>query len=278
MLVAIGDNCIDRYLPPIALERVGGNAVNVAANIATHGSRSAYAGVVGDDERGTRILKTLQAVGVNIDCVVRAQGPTGLTEIQVRGGDYAIVLESYGVSDQLEITEVLRRYLSIHATRIHLTVTGRAAALIQDLRTFSLPISIDLGIVRSAKDLDRFENLLPFISEVFFSTGSSAEDPLVEAALEKATLLGARTAIATRGERGCTALLDGEQFAMRSQITAGEIVDPLGAGDAFIAGYLSTLNGNSPNGPGAAQHRLLTASTWAAQACKQIGGWQGAEQ
>jgi sugar/nucleoside kinase (ribokinase family) len=260
------------------LDCVGGNAVNVAAKIAARGFPSAYAGVVGDDEQGTRILRSLQNVGVNIDCVVRAHGPTGLTEIQVRGGDYAIVLESYGVSDQLEITEALRRYLSAHATRIHLTVTGRAGALILDLRQFSLPISIDLGIVRSAKDLDRFDNLLPLVSEAFFSAGSSAEDPVVAAALGKAALLGARTAIATRGERGCAALLDGERFAVWSRITAGEIVDPLGAGDAFIAGYLSTLNGDSPNGPGTAEHRLLTASTWAAQACKQIGGWPGAEQ
>ena len=67
MVVSIGDNCIDRYLPPIGLERVGGNAVNVAATIATHGKPAAYAGVVGDDNSGTRILDSLRAVGVNVE-------------------------------------------------------------------------------------------------------------------------------------------------------------------------------------------------------------------
>lgn len=278
MLVAIGDNCIDRYLAPVALERVGGNAVNVAANIATHGYPSAYAGVVGDDEAGTHILRTLRAIGVNIDCVVRAPGPTGLTEIQVQGGDYAILLENYGVSDQVDITRQLREFLSKHATRIHLTVTGRAATLIQGLRTVPLPISVDLGIVRGEADLDRFEHLLPFISEAFLSAGSGLDDAVVEAVLEKAVLLGAHTAIATRGERGCMALQNGIRLTVASQVSAGEIVDPLGAGDAFIAGFLSTLNGHSPREANTTEHGLLTASTWAARACRQIGGWPGAEQ
>jgi sugar/nucleoside kinase (ribokinase family) len=182
------------------------------------------------------------------------------------------------VSDQLEITAALLGYLSRHATRIHLTVTGRAAALIRDLRTLSLPVSVDLGIVRREQDLDRFEDLLPFVSEVFFSAGHGANDPIIEAVLAKAARMGARNAIATRGERGCTAFLDGERSSMASQIAAGDIVDPLGAGDAFIAGYLSTLHGDAPQQTGRAEHSLLIASIWAAQACKQVGGWPGAEQ
>jgi fructoselysine 6-kinase len=278
MLVAIGDNCIDRYLPPIGLECVGGNAVNVAATTVLHGLPAAYAGTVGSDEQGTRILKTLRSIGVNTDCVARAPGRSGITEIQVQGGDYAILLEDYGVSDRLDITDELRTFLSTCASRIHLTVTGNAAAAIQDLRTLSLPLSVDLGIVRQAQDLDRFANLLPFVSEAFFSAGSNADDPPVEAALEKTVLLGARSAIATRGERGCAALRGKIKITMESQIAAGDIVDPLGAGDAFIAGYLSTLKGRSPGDAGTAEHSLLTASTWAAQACRHLGGWPGAEQ
>lgn len=63
---------------------------------------------------------------------------------------------------------------------------------------------------------------------------------------------------------------------MASQLAAGEIVDPLGAGDAFVAGYLSTLGGTVAADAGAAEHALLTACTWAAQACRQFGGWPGA--
>jgi fructoselysine 6-kinase len=278
MLVAIGDNCIDRYLPPIALECVGGNAVNVAATMATYGYPAAYAGVVGDDEQGTRILKALRAIGVNTDCVTRAAGKSGLTEIQVQGGDYEILLETYGVSDQVTITAALRETLSKHATRLHLTVTGRATVLIQELRSLPLPISVDLGIVRSEPDLEPFEHMLPFISEAFFSAGGGVDDPIVDALLKNAVRLGARTAVATRGERGCAALRNGIQCSVATQITVGDIVDPLGAGDAFIAGYLSTLNGSSVKDASTAEHSLLTASTWAAQACRQIGGWPGAEQ
>ena len=30
---AVGDNCIDRYLPPIGLSLVGGNAINVGVQL-----------------------------------------------------------------------------------------------------------------------------------------------------------------------------------------------------------------------------------------------------
>jgi len=279
MLVAIGDNCIDRYLPPIALERVGGNALNVAASWATHGYRSAYAGVVGTDAQGTRILNALQSIGVDIECVVRAPGPTGLTEIQVQGGDYKISQETYGVSDRVEVTDAMRKHLSAQATRIHLTLTGRAAALIQHIRALPVPFSVDLGIVRSAQDLEHLEHLLPYISEAFFSAGSGLDDPAVDALLQRVVSLGARPAIATRGERGCTALVGEVRVSVASRIAAVDIVDPLGAGDAFIAGYLSTLNGGgSPGAAGSAEHSLDTASTWAAQACRHIGAWAGGEQ
>ena len=273
MLVAIGDNCIDRYLPPIALERVGGNALNVAANSATHGYRSAYAGVVGTDAQGARILNALRAIGVNVDCVVRAPGPTGLTEIRVQGGDYQVTLETYGVSDQVEVTAAIREHVSAHATRIHLTLTGRAAALIQDLHALPLPISVDLGIVRSEQDLDHLAHLLRHVSEAFFSAGSGLDDSAVDSLLGRVVSLGARTAVATRGERGCTALVDGMRLSVASRIAAADIVDPLGAGDAFIAGYLCTLNGIPPNTTSLTEHRLNIASTWAAQACRRIGAW-----
>ena len=277
MVVSIGDNCIDRYLAPLALERVGGNAVNVAATIATHGKSAAYAGVVGDDENGARILGALRNVGVNTECVTRAPGPTGLTEIRINGGDYAIVLEDYGVSDQVRVNDDLRRFLAAHATRIHLTVSGRALALVGELCPSPHPLSIDLGIVRNVNDLAPFKDTLACISEAFFSAGSEADDPTVHAALESALERGAEVAIATRGARGCTALLDGQSISVASQLTATEIVDPLGAGDAFIAGYLSTLRSGSQQSAATVEQSLRTASAWAAEACRRIGGWPGAE-
>ena len=51
-VATVGDNCIDRYLPPIALATVGGNAVNVAVHLRRLGRRTAYFGAVGEDREG----------------------------------------------------------------------------------------------------------------------------------------------------------------------------------------------------------------------------------
>lgn len=43
---AVGDNCIDRYLAPVGDCLVGGNAVNVAVQLARLGRRASYFGTV----------------------------------------------------------------------------------------------------------------------------------------------------------------------------------------------------------------------------------------
>jgi fructoselysine 6-kinase len=60
-IATVGDNCIDRYLPPVDRSLVGGNAVNVAVNLRRAGHPAAYFGAVGDDEDGMRTRGVLTA-------------------------------------------------------------------------------------------------------------------------------------------------------------------------------------------------------------------------
>jgi fructoselysine 6-kinase len=149
MLVGIGDNCIDRYLSPIKAARVGGNALNVAANIAIRGEPAAYAGVVGKDDDGDWVLRTLRMAGIDTSCVLQVEGVTGVTEIAIDGGDYRILREEYGVSASVVMTDVLRDFILDRATLLHTTVAGEAGRLLPELRGFGVPLSVDLGIVRS---------------------------------------------------------------------------------------------------------------------------------
>ena len=49
-----------------------------------------------------------------------------------------------------------------------------------------------------------------------------------------------------------------------------QVVDTVGAGDAFVAGYLAELRAGLP-----AQQRLATAVTTGAFACLSPGDWEG---
>lgn len=91
------------------------------------------------------------------------------------------------------------------------------------------------------------------------------EVPALAAGLRE---IGPREAIIKLGERGCYADADGEQLWCEAiPVTA---VDTVGAGDAFVAGYLAERLVGAP-----LPRRLETAVTAGAFACLTSGDWEG---
>ena len=93
----VGDNCIDRYAPPISLSAVGGNAVNVAVRLCQLGMAVSYFGAVGDDSDGRRVTSRLVEAGVDSSAVVIGKGHTASTELIVdAAGERMIGAEDFG--------------------------------------------------------------------------------------------------------------------------------------------------------------------------------------
>jgi 2-dehydro-3-deoxygluconokinase len=81
--------------------------------------------------------------------------------------------------------------------------------------------------------------------------------------------LGPAEVVVKDGPRGCTALIDGSPFTVPALTVS--VVDPVGAGDAFVAGYLADrLAGASPG------QRLRTAIAAGAYAVTVPGDCEGA--
>ena len=97
-VATVGDNCIDRYAPPLAVSTVGGNALNVAVRLRELGVVSAYFGAVGDDAAGRRVLAALDAAGVERSHVQIVAGRTATTDLVVdASGERVIGAEDFGV-------------------------------------------------------------------------------------------------------------------------------------------------------------------------------------
>src|ERR1700675_686083 len=97
-VATVGDNCIDRYLPPIALATVGGNAVNVAVHLRRHGRRTAYFGAVGEDKEGRWTRACLTENEIDIEYLRGVPGRTAFTNLDVdAAGDRIIAFEEFGV-------------------------------------------------------------------------------------------------------------------------------------------------------------------------------------
>ena len=71
---------------------IGGSASITACGAARLGLRTAFVGVVGDDEFGRFMLDEMRALGVDVSgCPVDPSAPTGMTVAAVRDGDRAML-------------------------------------------------------------------------------------------------------------------------------------------------------------------------------------------
>jgi fructoselysine 6-kinase len=269
MIVGIGDNCIDYYLPPIDRKFAGGNVVNVVANLQKHGLPSAYIGTVGKDEFGHVIVSSLEKLGVNTRFIAQLEGPTGVTEIELADGEYLIRSEEYGVSSEVTLTEEAMHYLKDHATLIHLSLTGGAWRLAEALKALNVPLSCDISNFYELYDKDQWQKLLPHLNCVFVSGGSAISVERIREIIGEIRSCGPEHIIVTRGSKGAIAYWDGKEVWQSSLIQASTVVDPLGAGDAFISGFLHSMK-HEVNG---IEQHLLQGSHWAAEACSRYGAW-----
>jgi 2-dehydro-3-deoxygluconokinase len=114
------------------------------------------------------------------------------------------------------------------------------------------------------------EALLPLVDLVFVgheeATALWGWDD--DAALEQLSRIGPSQVVLKLGAEGCTALIDGERLSSPG-FPAREL-DPIGAGDAFDAGYLAaSLWGWAP------EKRLRTANAMGAFCVQNLGDYEG---
>ena len=97
-------------------------------------------------------------------------------------------------------------------------------------------------------------------------TGVRSTDP--HELLAALATTGAADVVLKLGAAGCLALVDGNEHQVPA--VPVDAVDTVGAGDAFVAGYLSELMRGEP-----AATRLATAVRCGAFSCLTPGDWEG---
>ena len=257
-VATVGDNCIDRYLS-LRQSTVGGNAVNVGVHVARIGLAAAYFGAVGDDVDGVRVLATLRDNGVETADTRVVSGRTAYTDIAFGdGGERIIAFEEMGVSaayrpNASEINK-LRRF-----HHVHIGWLDDGGMVKQALASAGTSVSQDLSVTSPAAGR-RAEGL----AIAFASAGPSFAEG--EALAVRLLAEGARTAVVTCGAAGSLAF-DGAVVA-RTDALKVEVIDTLGAGDTFIAGFLAARLGG-----GSLEHCLESGRNLASTTCRHLGGF-----
>jgi fructoselysine 6-kinase len=255
-VACVGDNCVDVYADAGGVERVGGNALNVALELARAGHATAYLGAVGSDARGRIVLEGARAGGVDVSRVIVAEGATGVTVVgHDENGERRFVSEEYGVAAAYRVP-ASDEPLLLRARWVHAARQADIAHWSPAVRAAGARVSCDLN--------DGGSDTLACPVDVAFVSAAEADDAAATALAHDLRMRGADIAVVTLGPAG--SLAQTAHGAWRQPAIPVEVVDSLGAGDAFIAGVIAALleGGDVPSA-------LLAGAHAGAEACTRVG-------
>lgn len=266
--------------------RMAGAESNFAIALARLGVPSRWISRVGEDPIGAMIVDALTAEGVDVTGVRRDPGaPTGMYYKAREAGVTTVHYYRHGsAASRLAVQDVpdaaLDGVVHVHLTGITMALSASAAELVEDLaaraRARAIPLTFDPNWRSSLwtgpeAAREAYSRVLPYADwvlcgaeegSVLFGGASPGE---TIAALRAA---GAGDAVVRIGARGA-ALLEPEGEVVVPPAEQVDVVDEVGAGDAFAAGFVyALLGGAAPRAATAVANRL------AGYALRTSGDWE----
>ncbi|HCL6627142.1 TPA: fructoselysine 6-kinase [Citrobacter amalonaticus] len=228
-LATIGDNCVDIY-PQLNKAFSGGNAVNVAVYSTRYGMQPGCITWVGEDDYGNTLRRDLASKGIDISHVHAKPGLTAQTQVTLNGNDRVFGDYTEGVMADFALSEEDYRWLGDYDI-IHSAIWGHAEDAFPRLYANGKTMAFDFS---DKWDSPLWQTLPPYLDFAFAS--AQVEDDALCLRMKTIVEQGAGAVIVTLGENGSIAW-DGRQFWRQTpeQVT---VVDTMGAGDSFIAGFL----------------------------------------
>lgn len=247
-VAAIGDNCID-YYDSMNESYPGGNPVNVAVYIKRLGGESSYTGAVGTDEFGEIMVNAIKDKGVDTSHVQILDGKTAVTHVKIVKGDRVFGEYEEGVLSEFKLRDEDITFIKKH----DLAVTGIWGMIENELPQISseIPVAFDFANKFASSIL---EQVIPYVTYAFFSFDEESRNDFdlkyQELGLERkenrmdelyefmkaVKKKGPKVVITTLGKDG-SVCYDGCSW-YRFGIIDCKVVDTMGAGDSFIAGFL----------------------------------------
>ena len=265
-IVALGEVVSDIYrgegsseveLPFTA--RPGGAPANVAVAAARLGSEAAFVGSVGEDLFGALILRTLEAEGVDTSAVRRCEPPTrtSIAFVEISGGERSFTFyRSDPAADELlspeDVSEEALSWASfVNFGSIPLikdparSAIHRAVELAEEL---DVPVAFDVNLrehlwesAEAAREvvnplLDRSQIVKLSDDEISPLLGTQRAEEAARILLDRGVAL-VFVSLGPEGAFYATKDFEGEVPSFEA-----EVLDPTGAGDAFLAAALVRLS------------------------------------
>jgi 2-dehydro-3-deoxygluconokinase len=244
-------------------KRIAGTESNVAIGLVRLGHSAAWISRVGNDEFGEFLMREVRGEGVDVSGVSRdPEAQTGLMFKEVQPGRETRVTyyRQASAASRLSPADLREEYFR-NARLLHLTgitpalsdsCLNTVEAAVRLARKYGLTISFDPNIRLKLWTKERAKTVLtrlvsqvdivfPGLDEARLMMG--AGDP--EALLEKFRDYGVKIVALKAGVQG-TWVASARHTCLIPIFQVEQVVDPIGAGDAFAAGFLSGFLEDKP--------------------------------
>jgi sugar/nucleoside kinase (ribokinase family) len=222
---------------------IGSSSAIFACGASRLGLKVAFIGVCGDDVFGRFMLDEMSKRGVDVShVIVRSEGQTGLSVILNQGTDRAILTHSGLIADlkASDISDVLlhqARHLHVASYFLQTNLQSDLPNLFRRARSLGLTTSLDTNYDPSEQwfgfdELLSITNVfLPNDKEVVSLTGESNVDLGADRLSSKVETVAIKL-----GAAGVLGVRNGQKVRVPS--IAVNVVDTVGAGDSFDAGFM----------------------------------------
>lgn len=242
MVVDLGDLQVEfdqkEKLVKSARVMLGGSCCIFASQCAKLGLRTTGIGLVGRDAFGAVVFNGLKSAGVNTDYIREDESVSTAVGIALnRGEDRAILTDSEsicrlgaeGLTDELLKSA---RHLHIGSYYLLTGLQKDIPEIVRRAKAFGLSVSLDTNWDPEEKwelppeILENVDYFLPNQAEIQWITGKK---------LPEAARLACQAAVKAGG-KGAELYVKGRRLSMPPPTT--EVVDTIGAGDSFDAGFI----------------------------------------
>jgi len=267
-LIVVGNACVDLFIPPHPPPppsgvvnippidvQIGGNGANTAIAASRLGVDTALAGVLGDDMFARHVRDGLRAESVDTSLVETLDGVCGPTTIVVNDdkGERSFVHHA-GSNDHYRLPPAACRTPCEIFHFAAPELLGRffhdeCANAADELRRLAGAISLDVidvdlqgrdPVAAHAPLLEAVDMVFPNEEEARAITGRRHVDDILAYLRDR----DIHRVVITRGKDGALLCWDGEVTTIQTRVA--NVVDTCGAGDNFVAGFLTGLLGDLP--------------------------------
>lgn len=241
---------------PLLTKSVAGAESNLAIALSRLGKKTRWISRLGIDPFGDIVLKAVAGEGVDVSHVARDESaPTGIffRQIHAHFGPQVFYFRSGSAASKMSAANVSEAWLSgarhLHVSGITPALSGSCReatfAAMQMAKALGLSISFDPNLRRKLwSEEDARETLLALLplcdvfmpghEEAEFLLGTGTPRDLARECLQH----GPRLVVMKLGELGSLGAAQ-DEFIEAPPFAITRVVDPIGAGDAFDAGFLS---------------------------------------